>query len=50
MENIKALFELAYNIMSIKINLFSYSVSLWGVFIFTGLLSILMYFIFKMLD
>ena len=50
MEIIKAIIDTAYSILTIEISLFGYVVSLWNLFIFTGLLSILIYFLFKMLD
>ena len=50
MEIVKIIIDAVYNILTIEINLFGYAISMWNLFIYTALLSILVYFLFKMLD
>ena len=50
MELIKIILDVTYSILTIKISLLGYSISLWNVVVFTGLLFVIMYLVFKMLD
>lgn len=50
MEIMKVLIDTVYQILTIEIHLIGYSISLWHVFVFTALLSLVVYMMFRIFN